>query len=84
MLAVRWRHERARLALDRSALAAAGLALGVVVGASPFLAYNWAATGNPFLPTQGMELSILPSLPPPAPRRRQALPAAPRVQQPRR
>ena len=56
MLAVRWGHERARLALDRSALAAAGLALGVVVGASPFFAYNWAATGNPFLPTQGMEL----------------------------
>jgi hypothetical protein len=82
MLAVRWSHERGRLSLARSTRAAAGLALGVVVGASPFFAYNWAATGNPFLPTQGMELPILPSLPPPAPKRRQPPPSAPRVQQP--
>jgi len=82
MLAVRWMHERARLPLDRSALAAVGLAVGVVAGASPFFGYNWAATGNPFIPTQGMELSILPSLPPPAPKRRQVTPSAPGVKQP--
>jgi hypothetical protein len=34
---------------------AAGV-LGVVVGLSPFLTYNWIATGNPFRATQGMEL----------------------------
>jgi hypothetical protein len=81
MLLVRCVHERARLSLDRTALAAMGLAVGVVAGASPFFAYNWAATGNPLLPTQGMELPILPSLPPPAAKRRQPTPSRPRVEE---
>jgi len=49
---------------------AAGM-LGVLVGAAPLFAYNWAAMGNPLIPTQGMELSLLPAPPakpaPPAP-----------------
>src|SRR5262249_58516673 len=35
------------------------------------------ATGNPLLPTQGMELPLLPSLPPPAFKRPQVVPSAP-------
>ena len=62
MALVRWRREHAPW--RQLARAAAAGALGLVVGASPFLAYNWAATGNPFLPTQGMELSLLPAPPP--------------------
>lgn len=48
----------------RFAAAGAAGAFGLLVGAAPFFAYNWAATGNPFLPTQGMELSLLPAPPP--------------------
>ena len=61
----RWRHERARLGFVLRGLAA-GL-LGVVVGLAPFLAYNWAATGSPFRPTQGMEVQLFPSNAPPPP-----------------
>ncbi len=45
------------------ARATAAGAIGFVIGVAPFLAYNRAATGNPFLPTQGMELPLLPSQP---------------------
>jgi hypothetical protein len=65
MAAVRWVHERRRHARGGMGLAALALAGGVFVGSSPILAYNWAATGNPLLPTQGMELPLLPKLPPP-------------------
>ena len=65
ILAVRWWHERRRHAARGLALASLAMAAGVFVGASPILAYNWAATGNPLLPTQGMELPLLPTLPPP-------------------
>ena len=58
---------------DRARSPPRRLALGVVVGASPFFAYNWAATGNPFLPTQGMELLD----PPVAPAARAQAPAGP-------
>lgn len=42
-------------------------ALAVFIGLTPFLAYNWAATGSPFRPTQGMEIPIFtaPVTPPP-------------------
>src|SRR5262249_2036776 len=43
-----------------------GVVRGSAVGASRFLAYTWAARGNPLLPTQGMELPLLPSLSAPA------------------
>jgi 4-amino-4-deoxy-L-arabinose transferase-like glycosyltransferase len=52
---------------------AAGV-FAVFVGLTPFLAYNWAATGSPFRPTQGMEIPMFavqakppPLLPPPKP-----------------
>ncbi len=41
---------------------------------SPLLAYNWVATGNPLIPTQGMELPLLPALPPPVPKAAVATP----------
>jgi hypothetical protein len=66
MLVVRWGHERRRLSVNGAARAGLALVLGIAVGASPFFAYNWAATGNPLIPTQGMELPLLPSLPAPA------------------
>jgi hypothetical protein len=84
MLAVRGWHERRRLSLGGTALAALALAVGIGAGASPFFAYNWAATGNPFIPTQGMELPILPSLPPPPPKPRQFRPSAFRIPEPAR
>jgi hypothetical protein len=65
MLAVRWWHERRRHARGGFVLATLALGAGILLGASPMLAYNWAATGNPLLPTQGMELPLLPKPPPP-------------------
>jgi 4-amino-4-deoxy-L-arabinose transferase-like glycosyltransferase len=50
----RWVHERAAWRTVVRGLAAGALAL--VVGLTPFFAYNWVATGNPFWPTQGMEV----------------------------
>jgi hypothetical protein len=50
----RWRHERVRgSALVR--VVGAG-ALGLLVGLVPGFVYNYVAQGNPFVPTQGMEL----------------------------
>ncbi|HZP42422.1 MAG TPA: hypothetical protein VFD84_13070, partial [Candidatus Binatia bacterium] len=48
-----WREGRG---VGRLGRAAAGGALGVLVGLSPFFAYNWTATGNPLRPTQGVEV----------------------------
>jgi len=63
----RWRHERARVGFVLRGVAAGVLA--VVVGLAPFFAYNWAATGSPFRPTQGMEVQFFPTnAPPPLPR----------------
>jgi hypothetical protein len=67
MLALRWWQERARHTRRGLGLAVAAFGLGIIVGASPILGYNWAATGNPLIPTQGMELPLLPKLPPPKP-----------------
>jgi 4-amino-4-deoxy-L-arabinose transferase-like glycosyltransferase len=50
----RWYRERAGFRPVLRGLAA-GL-LAVVVGWSPFLGFNWLATGNPLRPTQGMEI----------------------------
>ena len=50
----RWRRERARGGALARALAA-GI-LGVALGVAPSLAFYWAATGNPFRPTQSMEM----------------------------
>jgi hypothetical protein len=61
MVLLRWWSERPDVASIGRAVGA-GL-LGVLIGTAPFLAFNWAATGNPFLPTQGMELPLLPSTP---------------------
>jgi hypothetical protein len=53
LLVWRRRREPARASIRATVVAAlAGLALGL----APSLAYNAVATGNPFLPTQGMEL----------------------------
>lgn len=54
MAVARWRHEHAA-GPDVGRMIAAG-ALGVTVGLLPVLSYNLAAKGNPFSPTQGMEL----------------------------
>jgi len=43
-------------ALRRTALA--GM-LGVAIGLAPLLGFNWVATGNPFVPTQSMELNAV-------------------------
>ncbi len=67
MLAVRWWQEHRR-ASRAPAAATIGLGLGLLAGAAPLLAYNWAATGNPLVPTQGMELPLLPKLAPPKPK----------------
>lgn len=48
-----WREGRGTHRLVR---AAAGGVLGVAVGLAPFFAYNATATGNPFRPTQGVEV----------------------------
>lgn len=64
MVVVRWWRERPGAATMGRAVATA--ALGVLIGTAPFLSFNWAATGNPLLPTQGMELPLLPSAAPPA------------------
>jgi hypothetical protein len=50
----RWRREAPGRRTVAQALGAAALAF--LVGLAPFLAYNWAATGNPLRATQGMEL----------------------------
>ena len=68
LLAVRWWHERRRHSRGGFVLATVALGAGVLLGSSPMLAYNWAATGNPLLPTQGMELPLLPTPPPPPPK----------------
>jgi hypothetical protein len=58
-----WRHARPERAFVPLA-AVAGLVLGLL----PTLSYNAITTGNPFRPTQGMEIeSFLPSPPPPTP-----------------
>ena len=54
IVGARWWRERPSLQ-PLLRVAAAG-ALGVAIGVAPFLAYNWAARGNPFRPTQGMEI----------------------------
>jgi hypothetical protein len=79
MLAVRLVRERNRrtgpapLSLPALGLLGAGM-LGLVIGLTPLLAYNWVATGNPLIPTQGMELPLLPALPPPVPKATVATP----------
>jgi len=73
MLVVRLVRERNRharptpLSVPGLGLVGGGI-LGLALGVSPLLAYNWVATGNPLIPTQGMELPLLPSLPPPVPK----------------
>ena len=73
MLVVRLVRERDRharptpLSVPGLGLVGGGI-LGLALGVSPLLAYNWVATGNPLIPTQGMELPLLPSLPPPVPK----------------
>jgi hypothetical protein len=62
MAVLRWWHERPGAGAVGRAMATG--VLGVLIGTAPFLAFNWSATGNPFLPTQGMELPLLPSLTP--------------------
>jgi hypothetical protein len=52
--ATRWRREGTSGRDVVRALAAG--ALGVGLGVAPLLSYNLAANGNPFAPTQGMEL----------------------------
>lgn len=64
MAVVRWWQERPGSTAVGRAMGAG--VLGVLIGTSPFLAFNWAATGNPLLPTQGMELPLLPSAEPTA------------------
>ena len=59
----RWWPDRSFATLRR--WAAAG-ALGVALGLAPSLAFYWVATGNPFVPTQGVELKQLFNAPKPA------------------
>ena len=60
LLAVaRWSRDRTRPGAVARGLGAG--ALGVALGLAPSLAYYWAATGNPLLPTQGMEIGPLTS-----------------------
>ncbi len=62
----RWYRERPPLARIAAALGTG--ALGLLLGLSPFMAYNWLATGNPLRPTQGMEVQdFLPSAAPTQP-----------------
>jgi hypothetical protein len=51
---VRWWRERAPVAVVARTLGIASV--GLLVGLAPLLAFNWMATGNPFMPTQAMEL----------------------------
>lgn len=51
---VRWKREATSWRGVGSALAAGALAMAV--GLAPALAFNWASTGNPLRPTQGMEV----------------------------
>jgi hypothetical protein len=51
---LRFRRDQAFWKPALRVMAAGGL--GALIGVAPFLAYNWIATGNPFRPTQGMEL----------------------------
>jgi hypothetical protein len=80
MLVVRLVRERNRredpapLSVPRLGLVGGAGILGLALGVSPLLAYNWVATGNPLIPTQGMELPLLPSLPPPVPKAAVATP----------
>lgn len=53
----RWRNDGTERAVVGRAIAVGGLT--VLLGMVPFFTYNWAATGNPFWPTQGMELQML-------------------------
>ncbi len=64
ILAVRWWRESRRYAARELPTLGVAMLAGIILGATPILAYNWAAMGNPFLPTQGMELPLLPSQPP--------------------
>ena len=60
----RWRRERAPWLAVGRALGAAALAY--TLGLAPLLAYNWVAIGNPFRPTQSMEVEqFLSAAPPP-------------------
>src|SRR5262249_54435329 len=54
VVAARWWRERPGTGVVVRT-ACAGV-LGVAIGLAPFLAFNWAATGSPFRPTQGMEI----------------------------
>jgi hypothetical protein len=65
MLLVRWRHERGRHATRLSVGLVVALTMGLSAGMSPLLAYNWVATGNPLVPTQGMEVPLLEKAPSP-------------------
>ncbi|HWP65035.1 MAG TPA: hypothetical protein VNO26_03870 [Candidatus Limnocylindria bacterium] len=67
----RWWPDRSARTLGR--WAAAG-ALGVALGLAPSLAFYWKATGNPFVPTQGVELKRL--FVPPKPAVQPAVPGA--------
>jgi hypothetical protein len=59
----RWRNRPPTPILTK---VAGGLALGLVIGVLPTLSYNAATTGNPFKPTQGMEIEhFLQGTPPP-------------------
>jgi len=53
LLLWRRRREPARASIGATVVAAL---VGLGIGLSPSLAYNAVATGNPFVPTQGMEL----------------------------
>jgi len=56
------RFRRERTAVRPMLSAIGGAVLGTLVGLTPFFGYNWAATGSPFRPTQGMEVqNFLPS-----------------------
>jgi hypothetical protein len=50
-----WRRRREPARASMRAICVAAL-VGLLVGLAPSLAYNAVATGNPFRPTQGMEL----------------------------
>jgi hypothetical protein len=65
LAALRWFRERQPRQAVATAMATG--TLGLLVGLAPFLAYNWAATGNPLRPTQGMEVEFLSEAPPPPP-----------------
>jgi hypothetical protein len=64
--ALRWWRERAPWGVVARALGAG--ALGLLVGLAPLLIFNWMTTGNPLLPTQGVELKNFFRQPATAPR----------------